>query len=182
MNHPLIALFATCAPLVHPVTLGALVSVESAANPYALSINYPQRLAREGRELPVLDAQPTSAREALNRTQGFLGQGYTVSVGLAQINVERFAWLKGQGIARTLPDLFDPCRNLRAAQAILLECWDQQPGSAGRASTLRLRRALSCYNSGNAVTGLRNGYVRRVTAAAHHLLAAQGLVRRSLTP
>ena len=70
MNSPLIVLFATCAPLVHPVTMGALVSVESAAHPYALSINYPERLMREGRDLPSFESQPRTTAEAIGWTRG----------------------------------------------------------------------------------------------------------------
>ena len=182
MNHALIALLASCAPLVHPVTMSAVVSVESAAHPYALSINYPERLAREGREVPLLAAQPASAREAMSWTRGLLAQGFSVSVGLAQINVERFAWLEAQGIARNLADLFEPCRNLRAAQAILLECWNHEADVDLSTSRTRLRRTLSCYNSGNPVTGLRNGYVHRVTREANRTLASQAPVDRPRVP
>jgi type IV secretion system protein VirB1 len=182
VNHALVALLTACAPLVHPVTMSAVVSVESAAHPYALSINYPERLVREGREVPALDSQPASAREAMGWTREFLAQGYTVSVGLAQINVERIDWLKAQGIARNLADLFEPCRNLRAAQAILLECWNREADAPLLPPRLRLHRTLSCYNSGNPVTGLRNGYVHRVTREARRVLASQALVDRSRVP
>jgi type IV secretion system protein VirB1 len=157
-------LIALCAPLVHPVTMAALLSVESAADPYAISINYPERLARVGRAVPVLEHQPNSAREAVAWTRWFLSQGYTVSIGIAQINVERLAYLKQRKAVRDLTELFDPCTNLRAAQEILLDCWQQDRAAGGGRG--RVARTLSCFNSGDPRTGFKNGYVRRVALAA----------------
>lgn len=162
MTTTLATLIAACAPLVHPVTMRALATVESALNPFAISINYPERLARDGVELPALTRQPGSAREALVWSESFIRQGYTVSVGIAQINVERLGYLEERRLVRNMRELFDPCTNLRAAQAILLDCWERDAGrNAGR-----LSRTLSCFNSGDSTTGIRNGYVQRIARAA----------------
>ena len=177
MSTPIAALIAFCAPLIHPITMQALIAVESAADPYAISINYPERLTRLGRTVPVLEHQPSSAREALAWTRWLLGQGYTVSIGIAQINVERLAYLQEQKSARSLGELFDPCTNLRAAQTILLECWREDRSRQG--ATGRLARTLSCFNAGDPQTGVRIGYVRRVAQAALHATVA---VRRPTAP
>ena len=59
--------------------------------------------------------------------------------------------------------VFEPCTNLAAMQAVLTECLDR---ADPRDPQQALRRALSCYYSGNFSTGFRDGYVRRVVRAA----------------
>jgi type IV secretion system protein VirB1 len=49
-------------------------------------------------------------------------------------------------------------------QAVLGECHAR--AAAGASEQAALRRALSCYYSGNFSTGVRQGYVARVVAAA----------------
>ena len=49
-------------------------------------------------------------------------------------------------------------------QAVLGECHAR--AAAGASEQAALRRALSCYYSGNFSTGMRHGYVARVVAAA----------------
>jgi type IV secretion system protein VirB1 len=91
----------------------------------------------------------------------------TASVGIAQINIERMGWLQAQRVATRVEELLDPCTNLRAAQAILMECWARESlAPPHSASPSPLHRTLSCYNAGNPTTGLRNGYVQRVSWAA----------------
>jgi type IV secretion system protein VirB1 len=63
----------------------------------------------------------------------------------------------------TLETAFEPCNNLRSMQSLLVECFDRASKSA--ASQAALRRALSCYYSGNFKTGFEHGYVRRVVAS-----------------
>jgi type IV secretion system protein VirB1 len=66
---------------------------------------------------------------------------------------------------------FEPCANLLAMQTVLAECFDRASPTAGPGQRA-LRQALSCYYSGNFVTGFAHGYVRRVAAAAARLPAA----------
>ena len=170
MSLNLASLILHCAPLVHPVTMQALVAVESASQPYAISINYPERLERSGYSVPVLDRSPSSSHEALMQIHEWTGQGYTVSVGLAQINAERLSWLRSQHIADSIESLLDPCTNLRASQAILIDCWKLIAGfNQTGTERLRLHQTLSCYNSGHPTWGIRNGYAQRVMAAARRL-------------
>jgi type IV secretion system protein VirB1 len=164
MSTAIATLFATCAPLIHPTTLSALIRVESAANPYAVSLNRPAEL--EGRGLDqttLIPRQPRSAPEALALTRTLLKRGLTTSVGLAQINIEHLLYLHLR-----LADLFDPCINLKVAQRILIDCAAAQPAAAGyRPSTPpQVRRTLSCYNTGNVYAGLTNGYVDRIRRSA----------------
>lgn len=162
MTVTLATLIMLCAPQIHPTTMRAIIQVESAGNPFAVSINYPDALAAAGIELPRLGEQPRSAGVALQVAANLAASGLQTSVGLAQINV---AHLRRFGL--NIVQLFNPCTNLRVAQQLLIEC-DQLQGSlhrpVGRAT--RLQRTLSCYNSGNFVTGVDNGYVAAIRQAS----------------
>jgi len=143
------ALALACAPLVHPGTALALVAVESGFNPNAIGVVG-----------GVLERQPRSVPEARTTAAALHQQGWNFSVGLAQINQRNF-----ERLGLSLSSAFDPCENLRAMQAVLVECFERaqprsQPGTA-------LGPALSCYYSGNFVTGFDHGYVARVVSAAH---------------
>ena len=163
MTASLTTLMLMCAPLVHPTTLRALIEVESAGNPYAVSVNYPQALRNAGVKLPEF-SQPHSVREALELTRGLSARGYSTSVGLAQINVEHLS-----GWALRLGDLFNPCVNLTLAQRILLACDAEQSGDRTAGAHARLRRTLRCYNAGARATGAANPYAASIArAAARH--------------
>ena len=142
------ALATLCAPLVHATTAQAIVSTESAVNPHAIGV-----------VAGSLQRQPRNIEEALATAEALRAQGRNFSVGLAQINVhnlDRF----GMSVA----DGFDSCKNLQAMQVILSECFERAgPKDESQAS---LRRALSCYYSGNFTTGFRHGYVNRVISNA----------------
>jgi type IV secretion system protein VirB1 len=142
-----LALVTTCAPLVHSATASALVSVESGFNPHAIGVVG-----------GMLERQPRSHQEAMATIRSLQANGWNYSVGLAQINARNFARL-GLDTASAL----DPCRNLAAMQVVLLECLRRH---RARVQQVALRRALSCYYSGNAITGFRHGYVQRVVAAS----------------
>ena len=172
MTTTLATLMLTCAPLVHPTTLRALIEVESAGNAYAVSINHPQALKKAGIGSPPF-AQPHSAREALTLTQTLLAQGLRASLGLAQINVEHLSiW------DLRMEDLFNPCINLAVAQRVLLECDSNQPQRAVLNAAVRLRRTLLCYNAGKNLTDPCNHYASAVMRAAmRHLYRGSRLTR-----
>lgn len=138
----LLVLLGACAPQVHPTTALALVQTESAANPHAIGVV-------GGR----LDRQPGSRAEALETARSLDAAGWEYSVGLAQINRRNF-----NRLGLTAETAFEPCLNLQAMQAVLAECFDR----AGVHPQDALRRALSCYYSGNFTTGFAHGYVDRV--------------------
>ena len=151
------ALALACAPLVHANTAQALVAVESSFNPHAIGVVG-----------GVLERQPRNRAEALSTASYLQAHGWNYSVGLAQINVRNFGRL-----GLTTDNAFDPCENLRAMQAVLAECFDRSAVSAPPHSALR--QALSCYYSGNFVTGFRHGYVQRVARAAPRMQAASAV-------
>ena len=143
-----VALAAVCAPLIDVRTSQAVVAVESAFNPHAIGVVG-----------GVLERQPHNHAEALATTKALRAGGWNFSVGLGQINVRNLGRL-----GLTVEQAFDPCANLAAMQRLLGDCFERA-GLKERSPQLALRRALSCYYSGNFVTGFREGYVNRVLHA-----------------
>lgn len=144
----ILPLALSCAPLVHPDTASALVSVESGFNPHAIGVVG-----------GALQRQPRNNAEAKATARELQAAGWNFSVGLSQINYRNF-----DRLGLTLDSAFDPCRNLQAMQAVLLECFGRARN--GRPDQTALRRALSCYYSGNFETGFQHGYVQRVADVA----------------
>jgi len=153
-----LALVLACAPQVHADTARALVSVESAFNPWAIGVVG-----------GALVRQPRHRAEALATAKALRDAGWNFSVGLGQINVGNF-----DRLGLTVETAFEPCVNLAAMQTVLAECFDRANGSASKAvHQVALRQALSCYYSGNFDTGFRHGYVRKVVFAARAVPTAQ---------
>jgi type IV secretion system protein VirB1 len=149
----LLALLLSCAPLVAPSTARALVAAESSLNPHAIGVVG-----------GMLERQPRNRREALATAEALRDAGWNFSVGLAQINVRNLPRLQ-----LSLDSAFEPCCNLSAMQAVLSECFERAAGAAPRAAASEqhaLRQALSCYYSGNFITGFEHGYVRRIAQLA----------------
>lgn len=146
------ALALACAPHVHAATARAVVSVESAFNPWAIGVVG-----------GVLLRQPRHRAEALATAKALQAAGWRFSVGLGQIHVNNFSRL-----GLTLESAFEPCANLATMQAVLAECFDRAHGALTTppVEQAALRRALSCYYSGNFATGFQHGYVQKVLAAA----------------
>jgi type IV secretion system protein VirB1 len=142
------ALVLACAPLVHPVTAQALVTVESRFNPHAIGVVG-----------GALDRQPRNRAEALATARQLAAAGWDFSVGLAQINQRNF-----ERLGLTMATAFEPCDNLRAMQAVLTECLQRTAPAA--AAQVALRQTLSCYYSGDLARGIRLGYVGKVVRAA----------------
>lgn len=153
-----LALAQACAPQVHADTARALVSVESAFNPWAIGVVG-----------GALVRQPRDRNEAMATAKALKDGGWNFSVGLGQINVGNFS-----RIGLTLETAFEPCANLAAMQTVLGECFSRARGSASKVDDqVVLRQALSCYYSGDFATGFRHGYVRKVVVAARAISTAQ---------
>lgn len=147
----LAALALACAPNIHSVTLKALIQHESGARQYAIGVN------RKGKALPQ---QPHDLKAASQAAEDLIAEGIDFDAGLGQINVRNWAWL---GLTSTT--VFDPCRNLAAAQTVLSDCYARAL-NVHRNQQEALRAALSCYNTGNFTKGFVNGYVGKVLAQA----------------
>jgi len=127
----LLTLIAQCATGVPEQTLSALVSVESAFNPYAIGVV-------GGR----LDRQPKHLGEALATVAQLEQMQANYSVGLGQINRSNFEIYDTDA-----PALFDPCKNLAVSSAVFENCFNSAPSKAN-AKSKGLQEALSCYYSG----------------------------------
>jgi type IV secretion system protein VirB1 len=142
---------ALCAPDVHVSTLSAIVMHESRGAVYAIGVNGGSTLSR----------QPQTLAEAVQTAERLRAEGYDFDAGLGQINVRNLDWL-----GMSIPDLFNPCKNLRGAAHVLRECYSRAVNRFGKGQPA-LHAALSCYNSGDFQRGLANGYVQKVAARLH---------------
>ena len=142
---PPLDMMQQCAPSVAPPTIAAIIQVESGGNPFALGINGPvKRLPR-----------PTNAKEAARQARYYLSLGYSVDLGLMQINSNNLP-----GLGYTIEQVLDPCNNLKAGSRILARGYAGAAKRYGHGQTA-LKAALSAYNTGNYEQGFKNGYVAK---------------------
>lgn len=144
----ILGLASQCAPNVAPQTVAAIVQTESRGNPLALNVNGARQPARQ---LSATDATATARR--------YIAAGYSVDLGLGQINSRNMRWL-----GLTWETVFDPCTNIAALGRVLSENYRAVAG--GRHPQTALRLALSMYNTGSTSRGFRNGYVAKVVGNA----------------
>jgi hypothetical protein len=157
-------LAARCAPSAALDTLQAVALTESALHPFALSLNYPATVAAYNglnNQEVYLSRQPETVDEAIHWTRWFHSHGYTVSVGLMQINSENAA---RYGV--TVRQLFDPCTNVAIGAQMLGEIYSTTQHST-KPDVNSLMSTFSAYNSGSFTTGLKNGYAAKVMSKAH---------------
>ncbi len=139
-------LYKQCGPSVHPDTIAAIVRVESGGNPLAINVNN-----------GVLPRKPRNAGDAAALASALIQAGYSVDLGLMQINSRNLGRL-----GLTPAQAFDACTNISAGARILAENYTLAIQSIGD-SQQALRAALSAYNTGNFWRGFQNGYVAKVT-------------------
>jgi type IV secretion system protein VirB1 len=145
----ILSLAAQCAPSVAPATVAAVVHTESRGWQFALNVN---GLTRQ-------PARVSNANDAIRIARYYVSQGYSVDLGLGQINSRN---MKGLGL--TWDTVFDPCTNVAAAGAVL--AGNYRSVRTGLHPQTALRVALSMYNTGSQSRGFRNGYVSRVVGNA----------------
>ena len=158
-----VSLAGRCAVGAPADTLLAIARTESALYVNAISINRPNAAARRAGYSDgqlVLTKQPKDRKEATHWLHWFLLRGYTVSIGLMQVNSEI-----GMKFHLKPEQLLEPCTNLRVGAAILVSVYTDLAREMGEGFAA-LDVALSFYNSGNSLTGFRNGYVASVYAHA----------------
>ncbi|HCI5999577.1 TPA: lytic transglycosylase domain-containing protein [Klebsiella variicola subsp. variicola] len=164
-----------CAASIHPSTALDVARVESGFNPYAIAEIVP-RARRASGDNPVISHLPASRAEAERIIRRLAVQDRRYSVGLMQITSANF---RHYGVTAT--DLLDPCTNLSVFERILSDCYR-------RGGTLK--RALSCYYSGDFRTGQQpeaafsgTSYVQRMGyASASPRYAVPGTREDSATP
>lgn len=150
------ALYQQCAPNVAPQTMAAVVTVESARNPFAIGV--------VGGALPK---QPRSLQEALAAVDQLLKEKKNFSLGLSQVNRHN---LERHQVS--YQQIFEPCTNLRVGAQILEECYRRALPSRPEPQ-LALQAAFSCYYSGNFTRGFRPdragelSYVQKIVAVGN---------------
>lgn len=139
-----------CAPGIATEAVVPLVVTESGGDDLSININKGPRV------------RASSIAEGAALVRRYMAAGYTVDVGLAQVNSANFARL---GV--TVEQAFDPCTNLRLASSML---------QAGYGLAIQhftgldaISATYSIYNTGTLTRGFRNGYVGRVWTAASGL-------------
>jgi type IV secretion system protein VirB1 len=144
----LLALASQCAPSVAPGTVLAIIQTESSGEPFALNVNGGRQPARQN-----------NADDAAATARRYVAAGYSVDLGLGQINSRNMRWL-----GLTWETVFDPCTNVAALGRVLTTNYNA--AKAGRDPQTALRVALSMYNTGSQTRGFRNGYVAKVVGNA----------------
>jgi type IV secretion system protein VirB1 len=134
-----------CAPNVAPITLQAMARVESGDNPLAIHVN--------GIRVQPLPAR--NAEQAARAAETYIARGYSVDIGLMQVNSRHLVTL---GV--TVGQMLDPCRNIHVAATILTADYAAATRVRGEGQ-LALQAALSAYNTGDFYRGFANGYVVR---------------------
>ncbi|NIJ31399.1 type IV secretion system protein VirB1 [Sphingomonas insulae] len=104
-------------------------------------------------------ARAASVAQAVQTARYYVGKGYSVDLGLGQINSRN---MKALGL--TWDNVFDPCTNIAAAGAVL--SGNYHSVRAGLHPQRALRIALSMYNTGSQSRGFSNGYVGKVVGNA----------------
>ncbi len=137
-------LLLACAPNVAPATITAIIGVESRGNPLAINVNGGSRPRAAG-----------DAREAAKIARAAIAAGYSVDLGLMQVNSRNLSKL-----GYTVEEMFEPCTNLQAGAAILSANYTTAAARHGDGQEA-LRAALSAYNTGNFRNGFLNGYVAK---------------------
>lgn len=138
-------LIAACAPNVASETIQQIIQVESRGDPLSLHIN------GRAKQYGAIKSKETAvylAKKAIN-------DGYTVDIGLMQINSNTM-----RRLGHIPEKLFDPCSNLSIGAAILKENYVRALQHHSNPQDA-LRAALSAYNTGDFQRGLRNGYVAK---------------------
>ena len=144
----ILGLASQCAPNVAAQTVLAIVQTESQGNLFALNVNGARQPPRQ---LSAADAASTARR--------YIAAGYSVDLGLGQINSRNM-----RKLGLTWETVFDPCTNIAALGQILSQ--NYQAVIDGRHPQAALRLAISLYNTGSPSRGFRNGYVAKVVGNA----------------
>ena len=146
----ILALAQRCAPEIATEAVVPLVLTESGGDPLRINVNRGPRV------------RARSTAEAAAIVRRYASAGYTVDVGLAQINSSNFARL---GVSSE--QAFEPCTNLRLASTVL----QQGYGLASRfySGLDAISATYSLYNTGTLTRGIRDGYGGRVWSAATRL-------------
>ncbi len=144
------AALLACALNVAAATLEAVIAVESSGNPLALNVN-----GLEGRQ-----PRASTPEEAATLARQYIAAGYSVDIGLMQINSRNL-----NALGYTVEQVLDPCTNVRGGATILTADYVKASQRFGQGQPA-LQAALSAYNTGTFWRGFENGYVAKYHGGA----------------
>ncbi|AYJ84664.1 type VI secretion protein (plasmid) [Sphingomonas paeninsulae] len=150
----IVSLAQRCAPDVATEAVVPLVVTESGGDSLQINVN----------KGPRVRARSSAGGAAIVRR--YMMAGYTVDVGLAQINS---ANLSGSGV--TIEQAFEPCTNLALAGAMIRQGYAR--ASRHYTGLDAISATYSLYNTGTLTRGFRNGYVDRVWSVASRMGSIQ---------
>ena len=144
------ALLKTCSVIISHSLASGIIAVESNGKPYVVNVNVKNALQ---------SYSFNDEKEAIKKSKALIESGHSIDMGMAQINS---ANLKKLGVG--VDDIFEPCENLNAMQTVFL--WGYNlPADKGLTLQEKEIAAISRYNTGSPVNGIKNGYVGKVIAA-----------------
>ena len=150
------ALIDQCNLGAPPTVVEAIIKAESQEIPLALNANPPQGVPTP----PVPEF--SSATDAAVYAVSLVSQGYSVDVGLMQVNSANLARFNVP-----IMEAFDPCKNIELGTRVYLEAAElvsKYPDHFASSYT-RLQATLSVYNTGSPWAGIENGYAAHVLGA-----------------
>lgn len=131
-------MLSTCAPMVSPVTIAAVIQHESQGNPLALHDNTTHTTY-----------QFQTEAEAIAMAKSLIALNHSIDMGMGQINNKNLSWL-----GQTVDTIFKPCINIAATQTVLLSAWQQSGGN--------LPTTLSIYNTGKPTSRIGANYAASI--------------------
>ncbi len=132
---------ALCAPDVPATTIATIVQQRSNSQPYALGIH------RDGLDQRI---QPKTLNEAVELANKALDAGFSIDVGVMQINSD---WFRPMGY--NVAQMYDPCTNIMVGMTII----KQQMASQNYA-----------YNSGSVQASDLMPYLIHQESRGHHVI------------
>lgn len=144
----LTSLYFQCGSGVNPETLNAIVITESGGNPYVVA-NVTNKTSHAF----------NSKQEAIHYVNSLEEKGEEYSAGLMQIYSGNF-----QHYGLNNDNVFNNCANINAGSKILKQCFVDSKKNGDFSESDHLKRAFSCYYSGNFERGFseKDNYVERV--------------------
>lgn len=123
-----------------------IIKEESSTNKYAINVN------KDGKSF--ISFKPKTKNEAFNIAQNYINAGFSVDVGLMQLNSDNFKQLN-----TTLEQALDPCKNIKLATNIFYSFYKNT--NKQNTNLQRVKQTLSAYNTGSYELGFKNGYVAK---------------------
>lgn len=141
------AMAQQCAPEIATEALVPVIVAESSGDPLKINVNKGPRV------------NAANLADAVAIVRRYVAAGYSVDIGLGQINSRNLAHL---GVS--IEQAFEPCTNLGLASRVLQDGY--AVASRHYSGLDAISATYSLYNTGSMRAGFANGYVNRVWAAA----------------